>query len=256
VRAQTETVSPTTIDQLKALNDQTILQSRVWLDTEWDQYKRGAVEGTWTFGGAWTWRASDVQDWIVRGTLPVVFDRSDDASGNTIVGGLGDIEIASGTAFRLSDTWRTGGGVELHADTASNPALGDSVWRFASSWSVAHDFTKAFTANFTAEYDHSISEENGVSQQRYSELSWPISFIPSPDWSLSATYKLKVNFEKEDRCTNTVNIGVTKRLSNLPIFVSLSLEKPFDGGNKIIQANLTLTYYFQRYHHLPVTGKP
>src|SRR5215469_2565934 len=99
VRAQSETASPTTIDQLKALNDQTILQSRVWLDTEWDQYKRGAVEGTWTFGGAWTWRGSDVQDWIVRGTLPVVVDRSDDASGNTIVGGLGDIEIASGTAF-------------------------------------------------------------------------------------------------------------------------------------------------------------
>jgi hypothetical protein len=35
-------------DQLKALNDQTIIQSSVWLDTEWDQYKHGAEEATWT----------------------------------------------------------------------------------------------------------------------------------------------------------------------------------------------------------------
>src|SRR5206468_7821919 len=31
-------------DQLKALNDQTIIQTSVWLDTEWDQYKHGAEE--------------------------------------------------------------------------------------------------------------------------------------------------------------------------------------------------------------------
>ena len=35
-------------DQLKALNDQTIIQSNVWLDTEWDQFKHGAEEATWT----------------------------------------------------------------------------------------------------------------------------------------------------------------------------------------------------------------
>jgi hypothetical protein len=58
--------------------------------------------GTWSFGGAWAWRVRDAEDWIVRGTLAVVYDRSDDLSGNASVGGLGDIEIASGTAFPVT----------------------------------------------------------------------------------------------------------------------------------------------------------
>jgi hypothetical protein len=42
-------------DQLKALNDQTVIQSSVWLDTEWDQFKHGAEEATWTLGELWGW---------------------------------------------------------------------------------------------------------------------------------------------------------------------------------------------------------
>src|SRR6266536_3083397 len=82
-------------------------------------------------------RVSDRQDWAVRLKVPFVYNRSDEASGLADIGGLGDIEVATGTAFRLSNSWRTGGGIELHADTASNPALGDSVWRLHPSWSVA-----------------------------------------------------------------------------------------------------------------------
>src|SRR5205809_7089598 len=115
-------------DQLKALNDQTIIQSSVWLDTEWDQYRHGAEEATWTLGGLWGWRVNDRQDWAVRLKVPFVYDRSDEASGHADVGGLGDIEVASGTACSLSNTWRTGGGIELHADTATNPALSANVW--------------------------------------------------------------------------------------------------------------------------------
>ena len=105
-------------DELKALRDQTIIQSRIWLDTEWDQFKHGAEEARWTLGGLWRWRVSEGQDWAVRLKLPLVYDRSDEASGHADIGGLGDIEVATGTAFRLSNTWRTGGGSELHTDTA------------------------------------------------------------------------------------------------------------------------------------------
>jgi len=79
--------------------------------------------------------------------------------------------VATGTAFRLSKTWGTGGGIELHADTASNPALGDSVWRLHSSWSVAHDVINWLTLIPTAEYSHSIVEERNVASQRFLELS-------------------------------------------------------------------------------------
>src|SRR5438034_7365281 len=102
-------------DQLKALNDQTIIQSSVWLDTEWDQYKHGAEEATWTLGGLWGSRVSDRQDWALRLKVPFVYDGSDEAWGYDEISGLRDIEVAAVTAFSLSNTWRTGGGIELHA---------------------------------------------------------------------------------------------------------------------------------------------
>jgi len=234
--------------QLKALNDQTIIQSSVWLDTEWDQFKHSAEEATWTLAGLWGWRVGDRQDGAVRLKVPVVYDRSNEASGHTDVGGLGDIEVATGTAFRLSNTWRTGGGIELHTDSASNPALGDSVWRLHSSWSIAYDVTNWLTLTPTAEYSHSIAEENNVAPQRYLELSLPTTIILPYDWSIATRYKAKIDFENGDRWTHTVDVGVAKRLPNVPIVLSATLEKQFDGGNKKIQANLTMTYYFERYH--------
>ena len=236
----------TAADQLKALNDQTIIQPSVWLDTEWDQFKHGAEEATWTLGGLWGSRVSDQQDWAVRLKVPFVYDRSDKASGHADTGGLGDIEVATGTAFRLSNAWRTGGGIELHADTASNPALGDSVWRLHSSWSVARDVTNWLTLTPTAEYSHSIAEKHNVSPQRYLELSLPGTIILPYDWSIGMRYKAKI-FEDGDRWTHTVDVGVAKRLSGIPLVLSATLEKTFDGGNKKFQANLTMTYYFERY---------
>jgi hypothetical protein len=235
-------------DELKALRDQTIIQSRVWLDTEWDQFKHGAEEARWTLGGLWGWHVSDRQDWAVRLKVPFVYDRSDQASVHVDIGGLGDVEIATGIAFRLSNKWRTGGSIELHADTASNPALGDSVWRLHPSWSVAHDVTNWLTLTPTAEYNHSIAEEHNVAAQRYLELSLPATFILPYDWSIGTNYKAKIDFENGDRWTHTINLGVAKRLSNIPVVLSATLEKQLDGGNKKFQANLTMTYYFERFH--------
>ena len=236
-------------EQLKALNEKrTILQSSVWLDTEWDQFKHGAEKATWTLAGLWAWRVSDWEDWAVRLKVPFVYDRSDESSGHADIGGVGDIEVATGTAFRLSERWRTGGGIELHTDTASNPALGDSMWRFHSSWAVAHDVTNWLTLIPTAEYTHSIAEEHNAPPQRYLELSLPATFILPHDWSIGTRYKAKVDFEKGDHWTHTVDVGVAKRLSNIPVVLSATLEKQLDGGNKKFQANFTMTYYFERYH--------
>ena len=240
--------APAATDQLKALNDQTIIQSSVWLDTEWDQFKHGAEEATWTVGGLWGWRVSDRQDGAVRLKVPFVYDRSDKSSGHSNIGGLGDVEVATGTAFRLCKTWRTGGGIELHADTASNPALGDSVWRLHSSWSVAHDVTNWLTLIPTAEYSHSVAEEHDVASQRYLELSLPITFIFPYDWSIATRYKGKIDFENGDRWTYTVDLGVAKRLPSVPVVLSATLEKTFDGSDKKFQVNFTMTYYFERYY--------
>ena len=59
-------------------------------------------------------------------------------------------------------------------------------------------------------------------------------------------YKAKVDFENGDHWTHTVDVGVAKRLSNVPVVLSATLEKPLDGGHKEYQVNVTMTYYFER----------
>jgi hypothetical protein len=234
-------------EQLKQLNDQTIIGTRVLLDTEWDQFKHGAEKATWTLAGLWGWPVSDYQDWAVRLKLPFVYERSDEPSGHADIGGLGDIEIGTGTAFRLTDTWRTGGGIELHGDTASDPALAEKVWRLKPGWGIAHDVTNWLTLTFDAQYNHSIAEQRDVEPHRYLEMSLPATFILPYDWSIFAKYKAKIDFENGDRWTHTVNAGVAKRLPRAPVVLSATLEKPLDGGPKKFQANFTIVYYFERY---------
>jgi hypothetical protein len=236
----------TAAEQLKQLNDQTIVESRVLLDTEWDQFKHGAEKATWTLAGLWGWPVSEREDWALRLRLPFVYNRSDESSGHADTGDLGDVELGTGTAFRLSNTWRTGGGIELHADTASNPALGDSAWRLKPGWGIAHDVTDWLTLTFNAEYSHSITEEHNVTPQRHLELFLPAIFILPGNWSIAAQYKTEIDFEDGDRWTHTVNAGVAKRLSNVPVVLSATLEKPLNGGAKRFQANLTMTYYFEK----------
>src|ERR1700757_2353506 len=55
----------TAAEQLKQLNDQTIIGSRIFLDTEWDHFKHGAEKVTWTLAGLWGWRVNECQDWAV-----------------------------------------------------------------------------------------------------------------------------------------------------------------------------------------------
>jgi hypothetical protein len=98
---------------------------------------------------------------------------------------------------------------------------------------------------FTAEYNHSVEEHN-VEPQRYLELSLPSTIILPYDWSILAKYKAKIDFENGDRWTHTVNAGVAKRLSNVPVVLSAILEKPLNGDAKKFQVNLTMTYYFEK----------
>jgi hypothetical protein len=231
-------------EQLKQLNDQTIIGSRIFLDTEWDDFEHGAEKVTWTLAGLLGWRINEHQDWAVRLKLPFAYARSDEASGHASTAGLGDVEFGTGTAFRLSKTWRTAGGIEVHADTASDSALAEKVWRLKPGWGIAHDFTNWFTLTFNMEYNYSIAEHHNVPAERYLELSLPGTIILPYDWSVFAKYKTKIDFEAGDRWTRTVSGGVAKRLSNIPVVLSVAVERPLNGSPKEFQANFTMTYYF------------
>jgi hypothetical protein len=233
-------------EQLKQLNDQTIIGSRIFLDTEWDHFTHGAEKATWTLGRLWGWRVTECEDWAIRLKVPFVYDRSDEASGHASTAGLGDIEIGTGTAFRLSKTWRTAGGIELHADTASDSALAEKVWRLKPGWGIAHDVTNWFTLTLNVEYNYSIAEHHNIAAERYVELLLPGTIILPSNWSILATYKTKVDFESGGRWSRTVDAGIAKRLANIPLVISATVEKPFNGGAKKFQANFTMTYFFEK----------
>ena len=78
-------------------------------------------------------------------------------------------------------------------------------------------------------------------------MSLPATFILPYDWSIATRYKAKVNFENGERWTHTADVGVAKRLPNVPLGLSATFEKPLKGGNEF-QVNFTMTYYFERYH--------
>jgi hypothetical protein len=234
-------------EQLKQLNDRTIIASYASLDTEWDEFKHGTKKATWTTTGLWGWALSDRQDWAVRLKLPVIYERRNEGSSHADISGLGDIEVGTGTAFRLNQGWRTGGGIELHADTASNPALREHVWRVHTLWAVGHDITKWLTLAPTVEYSQSVAEEHDVASQRYFELSLPSTVILPSDWSVGTNYKAKVDFENGDHWIHTVDVGIAKRISNIPLVLSATLEKSLSGGAGKFQISFTITYYFQRY---------
>jgi hypothetical protein len=242
------TTDSTAADQLKQLNDRTIIATHLSLDSEWNQFKHGAEKASWTLEGLWGWPVSNRQDWGIRFKLPFVYRRSDAASGHAKVGGLGDAEIGAGTAFRLNNTWRTGGGIELHTDTASDRALAEGVWRLKPGWGIAHDVTDWLSVTLNADYNHSIVERNNVRHQSYLELASPVTFILPHNWAMNANYKATVDFENGGRWTQTISAGVAKRLAHVPVVLSATLEKPLAGDPKKFQASVTIVYYFQRYH--------
>src|SRR3954468_17937044 len=106
------TATPATTDvpaaDLKQLNDPTILSRRVWLETEWNKFTDHSSIIEETLGGMWAWRISDHQDWAIRLKVPMKFRTGGEDAGLSDLEGLGDIKLATGTAFRLSKTLRFG----------------------------------------------------------------------------------------------------------------------------------------------------
>src|SRR5436189_5647066 len=87
---------PTKADELKQLNDPTLLVTHVSLESEWDQFKDGADRVNWTFTGLWGWRVSDWQDWAIPFTLPFVYDTTSQGSDHRNTVGLGYVHFGAG----------------------------------------------------------------------------------------------------------------------------------------------------------------
>ena len=230
-------------EELKSLEDPSILRHRVWVDAEWNTFKDSSDDLEFTMGGLWAWRRSTNQDWGVRVTAPVRVHRAGNDPGDVNREGLGDIKIAVGTALRFSPTLRTGGGLEMRFPTAGDN-LGSNVWQPMLFGVVAWDATSRVTVSTSAEYNKSIKEENGAAPQHFLELFFPATFLREGRWAVTPRYELKIDFANNDKLTHSGKLSVTKELDQ-PLAFTFSIKKTFDGGEKKFQVNLVATHFFR-----------
>ena len=231
-------------EELKELTDPTILTRRVWLETEWNKYRGGVNDVEETLGGLWAWRVSTNQDWAVRVKVPYEWHMAGDAADDSDENGLGDIKLATGTAFRLSERWRIGGGLELRMPTAEDD-LGDRDWRLQEFGAVAWDATRWLTLSPSVEYNETLAERSGGSQQHYVEAFFPATFLLPHRWSVTPKYEAKVDFENNNYVTHSAKLQVAKQLRDLPLGFALSIKESFDGGDKEFQVNFIITWHFR-----------
>ena len=234
----------TTTQELKAIEDPTILLRRVWLETEWNKYRDDHSGIEETLGGLWAWRVSTDLDWAVRLKVPYEWHVAGDTPGDSDEQGLGDIKVATGAAYRLSETWRIGGGLELRTPSAEDN-LGDDVWGLQEFGTVAWDATRWLTFSPSVEYNESLAEVHDAPPKHYLEMFFPAIFLLPRAWSVTPRYEAKVDFENGNYVTQSAKLTVAKQLDTPPLNFALSIKKPFDGGEKEFQLNFVITYFFR-----------
>lgn len=236
-------------EDIKSLEDPTILKRRVWLDTEWNRYRDGSDDLEETLAALWAWRLSAVQEWAVRFELPGEWHLAGNEPGDSSANGFGDIEVATGTAFRLSNRWRAGGALELRMPTAQD-GLGDDVWKLQEIATVAWDATSWLTFAPSVEYNQSVSEQSGAQPQHYAEFFFPAFWLMPDRWSLSARYEANVDFETDNELVQSAKFTLAKRFEEPRLALSAAFKKPFNNGNKDFQVNFIITYFFDSKRNL------
>jgi hypothetical protein len=229
---------------LKELNDPTILTNRVWLETEWNRFRDETNFVEETIGTLWAWRVSEDQDWAVRLKLPVKFRFGSDTPGVSDIEGLGDIKIATGTAFRLSKTFRIALGVDLQMPTGREE-LSDNNWRLQEFGAIGWDIAPWLTFSPSVEYNQSLAEEGSTANAHFLEAFFPLTFILPHKWAITVGYENKTDFENDNYVTHRAKLQVAKELENVPLSFALSAKRDFDAGEKEFQVNFVMTYYFR-----------
>ena len=229
---------------LKEFNDPTILTRRVWLETEWNKFTEGASIVEETAGTLWVWRVSQNQDWAVRLKLPVNVRVGSDDPNVPDIGGLGDVKVATGTAFRLSTTFRVGAGLDLQMPTGRRE-LSDNAWRIQGFGAMGWDITRWLTFSPSFEYNESIADEGRAQPLNFLETFFPFTIILPRKWAVNAGYENKTDVENDNYVTNRAKIAIAKELETIPLRFYLQAKRDFDSAEKEFQVSFVVTGYFR-----------
>lgn len=228
--------------ELKANDDPTILQRRAWLDSEWNEFENHGRDVLETVGALWSWRVDAAQDWAVRIKVPVEFHDAGDPGGSSKQG-LGDIKLATGSAWRFDDRLRAGLGLELRTPSGTDDDLSNDAWQLQQFASVAFDATPWLTLAPAFEYNRSIEEEPGVAPRHFLEMFLPAIFLLPQRWAITTRLEAKVDFENGNEWTHSGKVVVAKQLESVPVGLALSFKQAFDSSEKAFQVNFIATYY-------------
>jgi hypothetical protein len=243
--AAAETRQHTIAQELKSAEDPTLLKRRSWLETEWNRFSDGSSGIEATLGGLWSWRVSSIQDLAVRVKLRYDWYVAGHTIGDSDLNGLGDMNLATGTAFRVSESWRVGGGLDLRMPSGTEPDLSANVWRLQEVGAVAWDATKSLTLSPSFEHNHSIGDEPGALPEHYLEVFFPATVGLPRHWSATAKYEATIDFQDDNAWTHSGKLAVGKELERVPLAFSLSITKTFDGGDRQFQVNFMAAWFIR-----------
>jgi hypothetical protein len=229
-------------EEIKAQEDPTILKSRIWAEGEWADEAGDSNTFELTFGARKGWRIADDRDWGLQVEVPYKRVSAAGLLGDDEFGGLADIKLTAGTAWRLSETWRIGGGVELRIPTAED-GLGANIWRLQEFVTVAWDATPWLSFSPKARYFHTLATQQGASQQNYLELYAPATLLMGDGWSMTPRYEAKIDFEN-DRTTHSAKLSIGKSISPAHLGLALAIKVPLESDVDTFQFFLTATRYF------------
>jgi hypothetical protein len=243
----------TIAQELKSAEDPTLLNRRAWLETEWNTFSDGSSDVEQLLGGLWSWRVSSIQEWAVRLKLPYEWHLAGHSDDDSDQNGRGDVNVRAGTVFRLGDSWRIGGGLDLRMPSGSE-AFSANVWRLQEVGAVGWEATHYLTLSPSFEHNESVAEESGTPPEHFLEVFLPAIVGLPQRWAATVRFETKLDFENDNTWTHSAKLAIAKELEQIPASFSLSIKKTFDGGDQPIQVTLIAAWFFRSKAPVVATG--
>lgn len=179
--------------------DPTVLRSRVKVTNEFIEQAFDGSKNTTKLLLSYAFGNAAQRDWTVQLDLPFVSYRTGALGGVPDADGIGDIEMRIGHVFDGEGVFRWALGVETQFNTAAQDQLGDGVWRLSPVAVFAVQPCRAFKLQTTAQFDQSLTREDGVTEQQDLKVKPSVTFHLPRKFYAYVENELKWNIQDDDR---------------------------------------------------------
>ncbi len=226
--------------------DPTVLRSRVKVTNEYSARDFGVSENTTKLNLTYAFGNVARRDWNVQLDLPVVHNNAGDQATPTDATGLGDIELRGGHVFDGAGVFRWGLGAEAHFNTASEPQLGDGVFRLSSGLQFALQPSRSFKFQTTIQFDQSLSTDAGVPEQQRIKVKPAVQFdLPADCYGYVET-ELVWDLQACGRFGSKLKVELGHAFGSREQWVaSIRYETPLTESSEQYTATAGLAYVFR-----------